>query len=68
MAEVSDVVAAVDVGGTRIKAALVTAAYDTIAAVTTPTPDTVADDEACPATAAGTTSPRTMARFCSANL
>ena len=29
MAEVSDVVAAVDVGGTRIKAALVTAAYDT---------------------------------------
>jgi glucokinase len=43
-AEVSDVVAAVDVGGTRIKAALVTAAYDTLAAVTTPTPkDIIAD-------------------------
>ena len=38
MAGVSDVVAAVDVGGTRIKAALVTAAYDTVAAVTAPTP------------------------------
>jgi glucokinase len=44
MAEVSDVVAAVDVGGTRIKAALVTAAYDTRAAVTTPTPKDIAVD------------------------
>ena len=44
MAEVSDVVAAVDVGGTRIKAALVTAAYDTVAAVTTPTPKDIAAD------------------------
>ena len=44
MAEVSDVVAAVDVGGTRIKAALVTAAYDTLAAVTTPTPKDIAAD------------------------
>ena len=44
MAEVSDVVAAVDVGGTRIKAALVTAAYDTLAAVTTPTPMDIAAD------------------------
>jgi glucokinase len=42
MAEVSDVVAAVDVGGTRIKAALVTAACDTLAAVTTPTPKDIA--------------------------
>jgi glucokinase len=42
MAEGSDVVAAVDVGGTRIKAALVTAAYDTLAAVTTPTPKDIA--------------------------
>ena len=44
MAEVSDAVAAVDVGGTRIKAALVTAAYDTLAAVTTPTPKDIAAD------------------------
>ncbi len=44
MAEVSDVVAAVDVGGTRIKAALVTAAYDTLAAVTTPTPKNITAD------------------------
>ena len=44
MAEVSDVVAAVDVGGTRIKAALVTAAYETPAAVTTPTPKDIAAD------------------------
>ena len=40
----SDVVAAVDVGGTRIKAALVTASYDTVAAVTTPTPQDVEAD------------------------
>src|SRR6478735_2897247 len=44
MAEVSDVVAAVDVGGTRIKAALVTAACDTLAAVTTLTPNDIAAD------------------------
>jgi glucokinase len=44
MVRVSDVVAAVDVGGTRIKAALVTAAYDTLAAVTTPTPKDIAAD------------------------
>ena len=44
MAERSDVVAAVDVGGTRIKAALVTAAYDTLAAVTTPTPTDITAD------------------------
>ena len=44
MAEVSDVVAAVDVGGTRIKAALVTAAYETLAAVTRPTPKDIAAD------------------------
>ncbi len=44
MAELSDVVAAVDVGGTRIKAALVTSAYDTLAAVTTPTPADIAAD------------------------
>lgn len=44
MAEVSDVVAAVDVGGTSIKAALVTAAYDTLAAVTTPTPKDITED------------------------
>ena len=44
MAEVSDVVAAVDVGGTRIKAALVTAACETLAAVTTPTPKDIAAD------------------------
>jgi glucokinase len=44
MAEVSDVVAAVDVGGTRIKAALVTAAYDSLAAVTTPTPKGITAD------------------------
>ena len=44
MSEVSDVVAAVDVGGTRIKAALVTAAYETRAAVTTPTPKDIAAD------------------------
>ena len=44
MAEGSDVVAAVDVGGTRIKAALVTAAYDTLAAVTRPTPKDIAAD------------------------
>ena len=44
MADVSDVVAAVDDGGTRIKAALVTAACDTVAAVTTPTPKDIAAD------------------------
>jgi glucokinase len=44
MAEGSDVVAAVDVGGTRTKAALVTAAYDTVAVVTTPTPKDIATD------------------------
>ena len=44
MAEVSDVVAAVDVGGTRIKAALVTPAYDTLVAVTTPTPKDITAD------------------------
>ncbi len=44
MAEVSDVVAAVDVGGTRIKAALVTEACDTLVAVTTPTPQDMATD------------------------
>lgn len=44
MAELSDVVAAVDVGGTRIKAALVTSAYDTLAAVTTPTPKNITAD------------------------
>ncbi len=44
MAGVSDVVAAVDVGGTRIKAALVTAACDTLAAVTTLTPNDIAAD------------------------
>ena len=44
MAEVADVVAAVDVGGTRIKAALVTAAFDTLAAVTTPTPKDITAD------------------------
>src|SRR4051794_23782850 len=44
MTDVSDVVAAVDVGGTRIKAALVTADYDTLAAVTTPTPKDIAAD------------------------
>lgn len=44
MAEVSDVVAAVDVGGTRIKAALVTPAYETLSAVTTPTPKDITAD------------------------
>jgi glucokinase len=44
MAEVSDVVAAVDVGGTRVKAALVTVAYGTLAAVTTPTPKDITAD------------------------
>jgi len=44
MAEVSEVVAAVDVGGTRIKAALVTASYDSLAAVTTPTPKDITTD------------------------
>jgi glucokinase len=44
VAEVSDVVAAVDVGGTRIKAALVTAAYDTLAALTAPTPKDITAD------------------------
>jgi glucokinase len=44
VAEVADVVAAVDVGGTRIKAALVTAAYDTLAAATTPTPKDITAD------------------------
>ena len=44
MAEVTDVVAAVDVGGTRIKAALVTAGYDTLAVATSPTPRGVAAD------------------------
>jgi len=44
MAEVSEVVAAVDVGGTRIKAALVTASYDSLAVVTTPTPKDITAD------------------------
>jgi glucokinase len=44
VAEVSDVVAAVDVGGTRIKAALVTPAYETLSAVTTPTPKDITAD------------------------
>jgi glucokinase len=44
VSEVPDVVAAVDVGGTRTKAALVTAAYDTLAATTAPTPKDVAVD------------------------
>jgi glucokinase len=44
MAEVSDVVAAVDVGGTRIKAALVTASYDSLATVTMPTPKNITAD------------------------
>lgn len=44
MAEVSDVVASVDVGGTRIKAALVTPAYETLASVTTPTPKDITAD------------------------
>lgn len=44
MAEVSDVVAGVDVGGTRIKAALVTPAYETLSAVTTPTPKDITAD------------------------
>ncbi|HEX4699308.1 MAG TPA: ROK family protein [Actinomycetes bacterium] len=44
MAAVSDVVAAVDVGGTRIKAALVTAGYETLAAVTAPTPKDITAD------------------------
>jgi len=44
VAEVSDVVAAVDVGGTRIKAALVTPLYDTLASVTTPTPKDITAD------------------------
>jgi glucokinase len=42
--EMCDAVAAVDIGGTRIKAALVTAAYDTLAAVTTPTPKDISAD------------------------
>ena len=49
MSEASDVVAAVDIGGTRIKAALVDASYETLAAITLPTPQT---------------SPRTSARSC----
>ena len=44
MPEVSDVVAAVDVGGTRIKAALVDASYETLARVTTPTPADITAD------------------------
>lgn len=44
MAETLDVVAAVDVGGTRIKAALVTAGYDTLATTTTRTPPDAAAD------------------------
>ena len=40
----TDVVAAVDIGGTRIKAALVSPDYDTLAAVTTPTPTDIAAD------------------------
>ncbi len=44
MAAASEVVAAVDVGGTRIKAALVTAEYDTVAALTTPTPKDITAD------------------------
>jgi glucokinase len=44
VADVSDVVAAIDVGGTRIKAALVTAAYDSVAAVNRPTPEGITAD------------------------
>lgn len=44
MADVSDVVAAIDVGGTRIKAALVTAGYDTLSVVNTPTPRDITAD------------------------
>ena len=44
MAEVSEVVAAVDVGGTRIKAALVDASYETLVRVTTPTPADITAD------------------------
>ena len=44
MSEGSDVVAAVDVGGTRIKAALVDASYETLARVTTPTPADITAD------------------------
>ena len=44
MPEVSDVVAAVDVGGTRIKAALVDASYETLARATTPTPPDITAD------------------------
>jgi glucokinase len=44
VADVTDVVAAIDVGGTRIKAALVTAGHDTLAAVNTPTPKDITAD------------------------
>jgi len=44
VAGVTDVVAAVDVGGTRTKAALVTAAYDTLATTTAPTPTDISAD------------------------
>ena len=39
-----EVVAAVDVGGTRVKAALVDRSYDVVAALTVPTPADVAAD------------------------
>jgi glucokinase len=42
--ELSEVVAAVDVGGTRIKAALVDRSYGSVAAVTRPTPEAAAAD------------------------
>ena len=44
MSEGSNVVAAVDIGGTRIKAALVDASYETLAHVTIPTPADVTAD------------------------
>jgi len=40
----SDVVAAIDVGGTRIKAALVAASFDVFARATVPTPKDIAED------------------------
>jgi len=40
----SDVVAAIDVGGTRIKAALVDASFDVLARATVPTPKDIAAD------------------------
>jgi len=40
----SDVVAAIDVGGTRIKAALVDASFDVLTRATVPTPKDIAAD------------------------